>query len=330
MESDMKAWQVTELGAPDEVLALREKEQPAIGPGQMRIAVATAAMGLPDAMMCRGKYEFKPELPFTPGQEICGTIIEVGEGVSGSVGQRVMGVTGFFLGHGGLAEECLSMEGMVYPVPDGMSDEGAAAFGIPYQTAWIGLVTRGGLKEGDTLVVLGGAGGSGSAAVQLGHTLGARVIAVAGGAEKAQQCRVFGADETIDHQQQDFVAEVNRLTEGRGADLVFDPVGGEMLRRSVDCLANAGRLLAVGFACGEWGDASTHALVLKNASVLGVFAGAYNPRKRLEIHAELTRLYEQRLIAPLVHDVVGFDAVPQALSDLESRRVNGKLVTRPG
>jgi NADPH2:quinone reductase len=221
------------------------------------------------------------------------------------------------------------MEGMVYPVPDGMSDEGAAAFGIPYQTAWIGLVTRGGLKEGDTLVVLGGAGGSGSAAVQLGHALGARVIAVAGGAEKAQQCRVFGADETIDHQQQDFVAEVNRLTEERGADLVFDPVGGEMLRRSVHCLANAGRLLAVGFACGEWGDASTHALVLKNASVLGVFAGAYNPRQRLEIHAELTRLYEQRLIAPLVHDVVGFDAVPQALSDLESRRVNGKLVTRP-
>jgi NADPH2:quinone reductase len=326
---DMKAWEVTALGSPREVLALRDKEPPAIGPGGMRIRVAAAAMGLPDVMMCRGIYEFKPEPPFTPGQEVCGTVLEVEEGVSWSVGQPVMGVTCFFAGHGGLAEECTSLEGMVYPVPDGMTDEQAAAFGIPYQTAWIGLVNRGRLQAGETLLVLGAAGGSGSAAVQLGHALGARVIAVAGGADKVGQCHGFGADEAIDHQKQDFVAEVNRLTEGRGADVVFDPVGGEAFRCSVGCLANEGRLLAVGFACGEWGEAATDDLVLKNCSVLGVFVGAYTPEQRLEIHGELTRLYEQGSIAPLVHGLVDFETVPRALSDLESRRIIGKLVTCP-
>jgi NADPH:quinone reductase len=326
----MQAWQVTKLGSPKEVLTLEDKALPAVGPGAIRIQVAAAALGLPDVMMCRGIYDFKPAIPFTPGQEICGTILEVGEGVSWSVGQRVMGVTCFFLGHGGLAQECLSMEGMLYPVPEAMRDIEAAAFGIAYQTAWVGLVIRGHLQAGETVLVSGAAGGSGSAAVQLGHALGARVIAVAGGTEKSKSCREFGADEVIDHREQDFVAEVNRLTEGRGADVIFETVGGELFRRSVDCLANAGRLLAVGFASGEWGEADTHDLVLKDASLLGVYVGAYDSQQRMEIHQELTRLFEERKIAPLVHEVVAFDAVPQGLSKLESRQATGKLVTCPG
>jgi len=325
----MKAWQVTKFGSPKEVLVLADKALPAVGPGGIRIQVAAAALSLPDVMMCRGVYEFKPDVPFTPGQEICGRILEVGEGVSWSVGQRVMGVTCFFLGHGGLAQECLSMDGMVYSVPEGLSDVEAAAFGISYQTAWVGLVLRGRLQAGETLLVSGAAGGSGSAAVQLGHALGARVIAVAGGTNKAKSCRELGADEVIDHRKHDFVAEVNRLTEGRGADVIFEPVGGELFKRSVGCLANAGRLLAVGFACGEWGEADTHDLVLKNASVLGVFVGAYGPQQRMEIHEELTYLVEQGRVAPLVQEVVPFDAVPQALSKLQSRQVIGKLVTCP-
>lgn len=322
----MKAWITTALGAPIDVLSLTDKTLPAPGPGEILLQVHAAAIGLPDVMMCHGTYEFKPELPFTAGQEVCGTVVAVGDGVSVGVGDRVLGVSSFFNGQGGFAEQCMSMEGMVFKAPDSMPDTEAAAFSIPFQTAWIGLVSRGALQSGDTLLVHGAAGGCGAAAVQLGHALGARVIAVVSSDDKASAVKAWGADTVIDRRQQDFVSEVNELTAGQGANVIFDPVGGEVCKRSVDCLASEGRLLAVGFASGEWGQADTHDLVFNNASLLGVYVGAYSGPQRQAIHDNLVELYEQGRITPPLADVMLFENLPQALAKVESGQLSGKLV----
>jgi NADPH2:quinone reductase len=326
----MKAWVTTGYGAPQDVVSLVDRALPAVEPGQLRIRVGAAAVGLPDVMMCRGVYEYRPEHPFTGGQEVCGTVVEVGEDVTAKVGDRVMGVTSFFAGHGGFAEECMSMEGLMFEAPGEMTDAEAAAFGIAYQSAWIGLVTRGALKSADTLAVLGAGGGIGSAAVQLGRALGARVIAIASGEDKGATCRRLGADEFVDDKKGDFVAEVSRLTDGRGADVFFAPVGGDAFRRAIDCLGREARLLAMGFASGEWGQADTRALVMKNASAMGVFVGAYSADERKHVHEELVRLYRKGAIAPVVERVVDFGSLPQALADVESRKVAGKVVVRVG
>jgi NADPH2:quinone reductase len=322
----MKAWLCTELGAPSKVLSLVDTTLPVPGPGEIQLQVHAAAIGLPDVMMCRGTYEFKPPIPFTAGQEVCGTVLAVGDGVTVQPGDRVLGVSCFFNGQGGFAEECMSMEGMVFKAPDSMPDIEAAAFCIPYQTAWIGLVSRGSLQASDTLLVHGAAGGSGAAAVQLGHALGARVIAVVSSEDKATAVRNWGADEVIDRRHHDVASEVNRLTEGMGANIIFDPVGGEVFKSSVSCLANEGRLLAVGFASGQWGEADMHDLVFKNASALGVYVGAYTPEQRQAIHDKLVALYQQGSIAPTVQEVVSFDKLPQALTEVASGKVAGKLV----
>ena len=169
----MRAWRVTGLGEPEQVLELQECELPDPGPGEMKIAVQVAGIGLPDALMCQGEYAFKPTVPFSPGQEMCGRVLAVGEDVSYQPGDRVMGVSAFFAGQGGFAEQCITHSDMVFPVPQTMGDVDAACFVIPYQTAWLGLVDRAGLLAGDDLVVLGAAGGSGCAAVELGAALGA-------------------------------------------------------------------------------------------------------------------------------------------------------------
>lgn len=322
----MQAWMITAHGAAPEVMVIEDRQLPACGPGELRIAVAAAAIGLPDVMMCKGIYEYKPTLPFTAGQEVCGTVLETGTGVSCAAGDRVMGVTSFFLGYGGFAEQCMSMEGMVYPVPDSMSDREAAAFGIPYQTAWIGLHERAQLQRGEIVLVLGAAGGSGSAAVQLAKALGARVIAVAGSDSKLAACKEFGADEVINHRTQDVVAEVNRLSDGCGADIIFDPVGGALCKTAAEAIASGGRLLAVGFASGEWAGVSTHTLVIKNASLVGVFAGAYSPDQRQGFHQQLVALYEAGHISPLIQDVIEFEQLPAAMAKVEAAEVVGKYV----
>lgn len=328
MQSSMKAWQVSAAGAPGDVMVMGDRALPDPGPGELQIAVAAAALGLPDVMMCRDRYDFKPPRPFTPGQEMAGTVLQVGEGVSLQPGQRVMGVTAFFNGYGGFAQQCMSMEGMVYPVPDTMPDSDAAAFTIPYHTAWLGLVNRGTLVPGETLLVLGAAGGSGCAAIQLGKALGARVIAVAGGAQKLARCRELGADALVDHRQEDLAQAVLEQTAGKGADVVFDPVGGAAASAALACVANEGRMLAVGFASGSWADLPAHELVLKNAGLIGVYVGAYSPEQRAEVHRQLLLRYDAGDLQPPLADAVSFAGIPAALDALEARKVSGKLVAR--
>ena len=244
------------------------------------------------------------------------------------VGTRVAAVTAFFLGKGGYADEALALAASSFEAPDALTDGEAAGFCIPYHTAWIGLVSRGRLQEGETLLVTGAAGSSGAAAVQLGKALGAQVIALAGGEEKAAYCRSLGADRVLDHSQVDVAEAVMEATGGRGADLIYEVVGGELFMSSTRCIANEGRILAVGYASGTWANASTARLVQTNASVLGVYVGAYAPEQMKGVHAGLLALHAQGRIRCEPAREWPFDELPEALTALAERRILGKGVLR--
>jgi NADPH2:quinone reductase len=327
----MKAWIVNGTGAPREVMELVERASPQAGPGTLRIRVLVAGLSLPEVLMCRGTYPYKPALPFTPGHEAAGIVLDPGGLTEFTPGQRVMGVTNFAEGHGAHAEEALLLGNAVSPVPATMTDEQAAVFTIGYQTAYTGLVIRAGLRRGETLLVHGAAGGSGSPAVQLGKALGARVIAVARGAEKAEYCRRDGADHVVDSAtgpDSDWPAAVRAAAGGARVDVVFDPVGGESCRRSLDCLSYGGRLVAIGFASGAWSEVPTRELVGRNASLVGALAVAPDEPTRRAMMAELLTLFERGLLVPRVSQVHAFTGVPDALAALDERRAVGKHVVR--
>lgn len=326
----MKAWQVVQRGEPAEAIRIAEVPVPEPNPGEVRIRVEAAALGLPDVFMCRGTYAFEPALPFTPGQEVSGVVTAVGAGAQTPVGARVMAVTSFFRGHGGFATEALALDAATYPSPEEMSFVDAAGFVIPYHTAYLGLVTRGRLQPDESLLVLGAAGGSGSAAVQLGKALGARVLCVAGGREKGDVCRALGADAVIDHREGDVAKAVREATGGAGADVVYDPVGGDLFETATRCLASEGRLLAIGYASGAWRDASTARLVDRNASVVGVYVGAYAKPFLSEVHETLLGYWRRGEIRSMASEPVSFERIGEALGELAGRRATGKVVAWVG
>jgi NADPH2:quinone reductase len=325
----MRAWQVQGAGEPIDVLREVTVEPPEPGPGQVRIRVTAAGIGLRDVFMCRGTYPLTPPLPFTSGQEATGTITALGEGVDLPIGARVMCVTAFWMGHGSFAEECLVAADSVFAIPDGLTDAEAAGFWIPHLTAWIGLVDRGGLARDDWLAVLGAAGGSGIAAVQLGHALGARVIAVVSDEERAEFCRELGADVTLNHRGGPLAAALRDATGGSGVDVVYDPVGGPLAEEAAHALARSGRLLAVGFASGAWPKVAAHELVVTNTSLVGVFAGGYSREELDDIHAQLAGLVRDGRLRNAVRAEVAFDDLPAALQRMADRAVVGKLVMVP-
>ena len=321
----MRAWRVSGSGEPAEVMRLVEIAEPDPGPGQVRIKVRAAGIGLPDVLMCRGTYPLTPASEFTPGQEATGVITAVGPGVDMRPGTVVMGVTNFIEGHGSFAEESLILADSAFSVPDGLSDAQAAGFWIPHLTAWAGLVDRGQVRSGDRLVVLGAAGGSGAAAVQLGRALGGHVIAVVSDEARATFTRQLGADQTA-LLGPDLAGRLRDLTEGHGADLVYDPVGGAVAEEAWRALARSGRLLAVGFASGSWPRIDAHNLVLTNTSLVGVFAGGYSRPELDRIHAALAGLVVNGKLRNAVTEEVSFDELPAAVQRLADRSVIGKLV----
>jgi NADPH2:quinone reductase len=299
---------VHELGEPTDVLKLEDVPEPVPGPGEVRVDVAGASLNFPDVLMCRGEYQVKPPLPFTPGAEVAGTVGAVGDGVTSvEPGQRVIAIPKF--GDGGLAEQTLA----------------AAA----YQTGHLALHRRAALQPGETLLVHAGAGGVGSAAIQLGTAAGARVFATAGGPEKVEVCRKLGAELVVDYRADDFVAAVKEATDGRGADVVYDPVGGDTFDRSRKCIAFEGRILVIGFTSGRFADAPTNHALIKNYSIVGVHWGLYNlmdPERIRATHAELVRLHAAGDIAPLVSSVLPLEEAAGALERLGSRGTWGKIV----
>jgi NADPH2:quinone reductase len=309
---------------------LEEVPDPAPGPGEALIQVEAAALNFFDILLCQGKYQEKPPLPFTPGAEIAGTVVAVGEGCALSPGQRVIATPP--LPRGGYAELVTADEQGIYPAPDGMPSEKAAAMFITYHTAYYALHHRARLQPGEVLLVHAGSGGVGSAAIQLGKAAGARVIATAGGPEKVRVCRDLGADVVIDYLSEDFADIVKRETDGRGADVIYDPVGGDTFDRSRKCIAFDGRILVIGFAGGRIADAPTNHALVKNYSIVGVHWGLFRrrePAQVAEIHRQLLALYEQGAIDPLIFRVFSMEELPQALQWLGGRKTWGKLVLKP-
>ncbi len=326
----MRAWQVHELGDPWEVLKLEEVEEPEPGPGEVVVEVEAAALNFFDTLLCRGEYQERPELPFTPGGEVTGTIIAVGEGVDLEEGLRVIATP---FPSGGYAEKVtVPAQGGIFPIPDTMPPEAAAALHVAYQSAFFGLHRRANLSEGETVLVHAGAGGVGSAAIQIARAAGARVISTAGGDEKVEICRKLGAEIAVDYEEENFVDAVKEATEGRGADVIFDPVGGDVFDLSRRCVAFEGRIVIVGFTGGRIAEAPTNHLLVKNYSVIGLHWGLYNkksPELITETHDALIRLYEEGKIDPLIFETVPFEEVPQKLELLSTRKTYGKLITKP-
>ncbi|MEO6206236.1 MAG: NADPH:quinone oxidoreductase family protein [Mycobacteriales bacterium] len=321
----MKAWQVQELGEPRDVLRWVDVEDPVAGPDQLLVQVDAVALNFPDILLCRGIYQEKPPLPFTPGLEVCGTVLE-----GPRAGERVIGGPG--LPHGGLAERVLLSEEAAYAVPEDMPAAKAAGLLITYQTGYVGLHRRGQLKAGETLLVHAGAGGVGTAAIQLGKAAGARVIATAGGPDKVQVCRDLGADIVIDYNADDFVAAVKDATGGNGADVIYDSVGGDVFDKSRKCIAFEGRIVVVGFAGGRIADAPTNHALVKNYSVVGLHWGLYrlkNPAVIPRAHEALMALWGKGLIDPLIGAELPLSEAPAALTRLGDRGTVGKVVLIP-
>ncbi|MCW2930859.1 MAG: Alcohol dehydrogenase zinc-binding domain protein [Actinomycetia bacterium] len=327
----MKAWQVPQNGEPEDVLELTEAPLPQAGPGQLLVRVLAAAANFPDVLMVQGTYQVRPPLPFTPGVELCGEVVEVGHGVTGfAAGDRVLG--GVALPHGAFAEYALMSAAHAFSAPARLDDAEAAPFRITYQTGWFGLHRRAGLKAGETLLVHAAAGGVGSGAVQLGKAAGARVIGVVGGPEKAAVARELGADVVIDRHAEDFVAVVKEVTGGKGADVVYDSVGGEAFQKSTKCIAFEGRIVIVGFASGTIPSAALNHALVKNYSILGLHWGLYermDPAAIPACHAELARLVDAGLIRTLVGERLTLADVPDGLRRLGAGTTIGRLVFQP-
>ncbi|GAA1241849.1 NADPH:quinone oxidoreductase family protein [Kitasatospora nipponensis] len=315
----MRAWRIAELGLPREVMRLEEDlAVPEPADGQVLVKVRAAAVNFPDALLSLGLYQVKPALPFVPGLELCGELPS---------GERVIGNPVLF--GGAFAEYALLDERALFPAPPALDDAEAAALHIGYQTAWFALHRRAALRPGETLLVHAAAGGVGSAAVQLGKAAGARVIGVVGGAQKVAVAKELGADLVIDRTTEDFVAVVREATGGRGADVVFDPVGGDAYTGSTRCVAFEGRIVVVGFTSGTIpAPPLGHALV-KNYAVLGLHWGLYNTKDPAAVraaHAELTTLAEQGLVRPLVSERLPFEQAADGVQRVVEGKTTGRVV----
>src|SRR5437016_8781108 len=324
----MRAWRLHELGAPADVLRLEDGvEPPTPGPGQARLEMAATGLNFFEDLLCRGQYQEKPPLPLTPGAELCGRVVEVGEGVDLPLGARMIGMAAW--PHGGLAEQALGLARMLFPIPDSMPDEVGAALSMTYGTSHVALHHRANLQAGETLLVHAGAGGVGSAAIQLGTAAGATVIATAGSDEKVDVCRELGADHAINYKTQDFVEEVKQITGGRGADVIYDPVGGDVYDRSTKCIAFEGRIVIVGFTSGRIPHAAANHVLVKNYSVVGLHWGLYSKRAPELIPFAATALldlYEAGKIKPYISTRLPLSEAPRALTSVAEGKSTGKVI----
>jgi len=306
-------------------MVIAEAPEPSAGPGEVLIRNRACGLNFFDILQIEGKYQSRPEFPFTVGSEVSGEIAALGEGVEGfEIGDEVLAL----LDGGGYAECSVARADRTFPKPEGMSFAQAAAFPIVYQTSWFGLHDRGALQPGETVLVHAGASGVGVAAIQLAKAHGARVLATAGSAEKRRFCLDQGAEEAIDYTQPDWHERVKALTGGKGADVIYDPVGGDVFDLSTKCIAPDGRLLVIGFASGRIPSIAANRILLKNIAIVGVFWGAKRDSDSdypAQAHRKLTELFEAGKINPPADATFSLEQAPEALAELASRRVRGKL-----
>ena len=324
----MKAVLCKEYGPPDKLVVEDVPPEPT-GDGQVKIRVRAAGVNFPDVLIIQNKYQFRPPLPFSPGGEVAGVVRAVGREVTAfQPGDRVFAM----LGWGGFASVVNAPAAGVVRMPGAMPFEHGAAFGIVYQTSYFGLVYRANLQAGETLLVHAAAGGVGLAAVQIGRALGARVLATAGSPEKLALARQHGAEEAYDYSNPDWVERVKHATGGRGADVIYDPVGGDIFDLSTKCIAFSGRLLVVGFASGRIPTIQLNRVLLKNIAIIGLHWGAYRmyePEKIPQAMAALFELYERGAVTPVVSSQYPLREAAAALDEIASRRSIGKVLLIP-
>jgi NADPH2:quinone reductase len=325
----MRALQVSELLADHRGVGLADVPVPIPGPGEVRLRVRAAAVNFPDLLITRGAYQLKPDLPFVPGLEFAGEIDALGEGVTGwRVGDAVVGGNH----HGAMAEYCVVRAAILRPKPASLSWEEAAAYSVGYLTAHVALVRCARIQPGEWLLVHGAAGGVGLATVDMARALGARVIAAASSAEKREAIARLYAPDAVIAAEPGFREEVKALTGGKGADVIFDPVGGDIFDESTRCIAFGGRLLVVGFASGRIPQLSVNMPLIKGFSVVGVRAGEYGrrfPERGAENIAAIGALAEQGRVRPHIHAVLDLADWREAFAMLERREAVGKVVLRP-
>lgn len=312
--------------APPENLTVEDVPSPEVRGGEVKIKVHAAGVNFPDVLMVQGLYQMKPEFPFSPGLEVAGEVMEVGKGVTHyKEGDRVIGVVNY----GGFAEEVCAPASMTLPMPDNMTYEHGAAFPIIYGTSHIALWDRAKVKVGETILVLGAAGGVGLTAVEIGKLLGANVIAAASTDEKLELAKSYGANHLIKYTEEDLRESVKKITGGRYADVVYDPVGGDAFDSAIRCVAWGGRYLVIGFASGRIPELAINRLLLKNSSLVGVYWGAHAlnaPALMQQSFDKLLTWYAAGKIKPHVDATYSLEDAPQALMALANREAKGKLV----
>jgi NADPH2:quinone reductase len=323
----MFAWQVDDHGHYREKLRWRECDRPTAPQDGVLLRVAAAGVNFPDILAIAGKYQVKAPTPFSPGLEAVGTVCAAGPASRFQVGERVVATASF----GAHAEYMAASDRGVFRVPASMSDADAAGLVVCYQTAHVALHHRARLAPGQVLLVHGGAGGVGTAAIQLARACGATIIATAGSDAKLEICRDCGADHVINYRSDDFVERVLELTQGRGADVIYDPIGGKVFEQSLKCIAFAGKLLIIGFASGRIPEIAANRILLRNIDLIGLYWGNYldrDPALVQSTHEALCRLYQERAIKPVIYREFTMPQLPEALACVESRQSYGKVVLR--
>ncbi len=326
----MRAWRLSELGDPWDVLSLQEIESPNPGAGEARVAVSASDLNFADILQCQGQYQVRLDPPFTPGMSVAGTVVEAGPECDLKPGDRVLGMT--TSGWGGYAEEALVRGEEMRIVPANVSLPIASAMNVIYGTGWTALHRRGHMQPGETVLVLAAAGGVGSAAVQMAKVHGCTVIAAAGGSDKVEVCRSLGADVVVDYNSEDLYEKVMDATSGRGCDLIYDPVGGDYFDVARRLVAWEGRLLVVGFASGDIPSAPANHLLVKNYSVVGVHMGGYKGRMDEvldECYSQLWEMVSNGTLDPLVSRELRLEELMGGLVDLSGRKTTGRVMLRP-
>jgi NADPH2:quinone reductase len=324
----MKAVLCKTWGLPD-TLVVEDLPDVVPGPGQIAIDVQAAGVNFPDVLIIQNKYQFRPELPFTPGSELAGVVRAVGEGVSGfKPGDKVLA----FVSQGAFAQQIAVQAKMAMPMPPGLDFDTAAAVTLTYGTSHHAVVDRAQLKAGETMLVLGAAGGVGLAAIEIGKALGARVIAAASSDEKLEVCKAHGADATINYSTEDLREAIKAATDGKGPDVIYDPVGGGYTEPAFRSIAWRGRYLVIGFANGEIPKLPLNLPLLKGASVVGVFWGEFTkrePKANAAAMQELMKWMAEGKIKPHISGRYALAETAQALNDMAARKVTGKVVIQP-
>lgn len=323
----MKTLLCKELGHPSQMV-LEDVPSPTPKKKEVLITVKACSVNFPDTLLVQGLYQFKPTLPFAPGSDVAGVVKAIGEGVTHvKPGDEVFGL----VQTGGFAEEAIIPAQSVFPKPPMMDFKQAASFMMAYGTSYYALKDRAALKEGDTLLVLGASGGVGLAAVELGKLMGAKVIAAASTADKLALCKEYGADEIINYKEEDLKNRVKEITGGKGADVVYDPVGGDYTEAALRATAWEGRFLIIGFPAGI-SKIPMNLPLLKGCQIVGVFWGSFamrNPKANMQNTMEIIQMFGKGQLKPHIHGVYSLENGAQALIEMMDRKVKGKVIIEP-